>query len=66
MIDGAGKLVSERQTVIADRNHDNASERVFRVRFHLFGGVHDISNGVDLPVEIPFRIDVLGGEDFGF
>jgi len=25
-----------------------------------------ISNGVDLPVEIPFRIDVLGGEDFGF
>lgn len=60
--------------MIADRNHDNASERVFRVRFHLFGGVHDkektyrlvISNGVDLPVEIPFRIDVLGGEDFGF
>ena len=74
MIDEAGKLVSERQTVIADRNHDNASERVFRVRFHLSGGVYDkektyrlvISNGVDLPVEIPFRIDVLGGEDFGF
>lgn len=74
MIDEAGKLVSERQTVIADRSHENASERVFRVRFHLSGGVYDkkktyrlvISNGVDLPVEIPFKIDVLGGEDFGF
>lgn len=74
LIDEGGKPVSDRKTVIADRSHDNASERVFRVRFHLSGGVYDkektyrlvISNGVDLPVEIPFRIDVLGGEDFGF
>lgn len=35
MTDDMGVLVSDRQTVIADRTGANASERVFRVRFNL-------------------------------
>ena len=38
MTDGEGVVVSDRQTVIADRTSANASERVFRVRFNLKGG----------------------------
>ena len=67
-------VVSDRQTVIADRTSANASERVFRVRFNLKAGTYDrkqeyrlvIANGTDVPEEVGFQIDVAFADDFGF
>lgn len=74
MTDDAGALVSDQKIVIADRVKANASERVFRVSFNLKGGAYDknrtyrlvITNGKDLPQEIPFTIDIAFADDFGF
>ena len=74
MTDGGGVVVSDRQTVIADRTSANASERVFRVRFNLKAGTYDrkqeyrlvIANGTDVPEEVGFQIDVAFADDFGF
>ena len=73
MADEEGVPVSDRQTVIADRTAPAASDRVFRVRFTLKPGSYSgkdcrlvIANGTDLPQEIPFRIDVVFADDFGF
>lgn len=74
MTDGEGVVVSDRQTVIADRTSANASERVFRVRFNLKAGTYDrkqeyrlvIANGTDVPEEVGFQIDVAFADDFGF
>lgn len=74
MTDDAGALVSDQKIVIADRVNANASERVFRVSFNLKGGAYDknrtyrlvITNGKDLPQEIPFTIDIAFADDFGF
>lgn len=74
MTDDAGALVSDQKIVIADRANANASERVFRVSFNLKGGAYDknrtyrlvITNGKDLPQEIPFTIDIAFADDFGF
>ncbi len=75
MTDGEGVVVSDRQTVIADRTSANASERVFRVRFNLKRrGTYDrkqeyrlvIANGTDVPEEVGFQIDVAFADDFGF
>lgn len=74
MTDEEGVLISDRQTVIADRTNLNASERVFRVRFNLKAGAYNnkkvyrlvISNGTDVPEEIEFHIDIAFSDDFGF
>jgi uncharacterized protein (TIGR02687 family) len=72
--DCEGVPVSDRKTVIADRSSDNASERVFRVRFNLKSMTFDrnkvyrlvIANGTDAPEEIDFHIDIAFADDFGF
>lgn len=74
MMDDAGAVVSDQKIVIADRTNVNASERVFRVNFNLKGGAYDkektyrlvITNGKDLPQEIPFTIDIAFADDFDF
>ena len=74
MTDEEGVIVSDRQTVIADRTAENASERVFRVRFSLKAGAYDsrkiyrliIANDTDVPQEIEFHIDIAFADDFGF
>ena len=66
MTDEEGAIVSDRQTIIADRTSTNASERVFRVRFNLKAGVYDknkiyrllIANDTDVPNEEEFHIDI--------
>ncbi|WP_037284684.1 BREX-1 system phosphatase PglZ type A [Saccharibacillus sacchari] len=72
--DESGVSVSDTQTVIADRTSDNASERVFRVRFTLKQMQFDrnkiyrlvIANNTDVPEETEFRIDIAFADDFGF
>lgn len=66
--------VSDFQTVIADRTSDNASDRVFRVRFALKQMQYNrdkiyrlvIANDTDAPEEVEFRIDIAFADDFGF
>lgn len=72
--DDGGAPISDFQTVIADRTSDNASERVFRVRFTLKQAQYDrnklyrliISNDTDAPEEVKFSIDIVFADDFGF
>ncbi len=72
--DDEGVPVSDFQTVIADRTSNNASERVFRVRFTLKQMQYNrniiyhlvIANDTDAPEEIEFRIDIAFADDFGF
>lgn len=74
LINEEGTPVSDIQTVIANKTNDNASERVFRVRFTLKQMQYDrnksyrlvITNGIDEPEEIEFRIDIAFADDFGF
>lgn len=74
MTDDEDRVVSDRQVIIADRTSNNASERVFRVRFNLKAGSYDrnklyrlvITNGTDIPEEIEFHIDIAMADDFGF
>lgn len=74
MTDDAGSVVSDRQTVIADRTNENAAERVFRVRFNLKAGSYNrkkiyrlvIANETDIPTEAEFSIDIAFADDFGF
>ena len=74
MTDDEGLVISDRQTIIADRTSTNASERVFRVRFNLKAGAYDknkiyrliIANDTDVPEEIEFHIDIAFADDFGF
>ena len=69
-----GVPVSDFQTVIADRTSNNASDRVFRVRFTLKQMQYNrnkiyrlvIANDTDAPEEIEFRIDIAFADDFGF
>ena len=68
-----GVIISDRQTVIADKTSDNAADRVFRVRFNLKAGAYDkkkvyrlvIANDIDVE-EIEFHIDIALADDFGF
>lgn len=72
--DDEGVAVSDTQTVIADRTSNNASDRVFRVRFTLKQMKFNknkiyrlvIANDTDVPEEIEFRIDIVFADDFGF
>ena len=72
--DDVGILVSDTQTVIADRTSNNASERVFRVKFTLKQMQFNrskiyrlvIANDTDAPEEVEFRIDIAFADDFGF
>lgn len=74
MTDDEGIVVSDRQTVIADKSSDNAADRVFRVRFNLKAKTYDknkvyrlvIANNTDVPDEIEFHIDIALADDFGF
>lgn len=74
MTDDEGMVISDRQTIIADRTSTNASERVFRVRFNLKAGAYNknkiyrliIANDTDVPEEIEFHIDIAFADDFGF
>lgn len=69
-----GVTVSDFQTVIADRTSNNASDRVFRVRFTLKQMQYNrnkiyrlvIANDTDAPEEIEFHIDIAFADDFGF
>lgn len=69
-----GVPVSDFQTVIANRTSNNASERVFRVRFTLKQMQYNsnkiyrlvIVNETDVPEEVEFRIDIAFADDFGF
>jgi len=72
--DEVGAPVSDFQTVIADRISNNASDRVFRVRFTLKQAQYNknklyrlvIANDTDAPEEVEFRIDIAFADDFGF
>ncbi len=72
--DDEGFPVSDFQTVVADRTSDNASERVFRVRFTLKQMQYNryktyrlvVANDTDAPEEVEFRIDIAFADDFGF
>lgn len=72
--DEVGVPVSDFQTVIADRTSNNASDRVFRVRFTLKQAQYNknklyrlvIANDTDAPEEFEFRIDIAFADDFGF
>lgn len=72
--DEVGVPVSDFQTVIADRTSNNASDRVFRVRFTLKQAQYNknklyrlvIANDTDAPEEVEFRIDIAFADDFGF
>ena len=74
MTDDEGVVISDRQTVIADRTSTNASDRVFRVRLNLKAGAYDknkiyrlvIANDTDVPEEAEFHIDIAFADDFGF
>ena len=74
MTDDEDRVVSDHQTLIADRTSSNASERVFRVRFNLKAESYDrnklyrlvITNGMDIPEELEFHIDIAMADDFGF
>ena len=73
-IDDEGLPTSDFQTVIADKQSSNASERVFRVRFTLKQNQYNrnkiyrliISNDTEAPEEFEFRIDIAFADDFGF
>ena len=73
MTDDEGIVISDRQTVIADKTSANATDRVFHVRFNLKAGTYDkkkvyrlvIANNTDVE-EIEFRIDIAFADDFGF
>ena len=72
--DDVGVPVSDTQTVIADKTSNNASERVFRVRFTLKQMQFTknriyrlvIANDTDVPEDVEFRIDIAFADDFGF
>lgn len=72
--DEVGAPVSDFQIVIADRASNNASDRVFRVRFTLKQAQYNknklyrlvIANDTDAPEEVEFRIDIAFADDFGF
>jgi uncharacterized protein (TIGR02687 family) len=72
--DGEGVVISDRQTIIADKTSVNASDRVFRIRFNLKSIAFDrnsiyrlvIANDTDVPEEIEFRINIAFADDFGF
>ena len=72
--DEVGAPVSDFQTVIADRISNNASDRVFRIRFTLKQAQYNknklyrlvIANDTDAPEEVEFRIDIAFADDFGF
>ena len=72
--DDIGVPVSDTQTVIADKESSNASERVFRVKFTLKQMQFNknkiyrlvIANDTDVPEEVEFRIDIAFADDFGF
>ncbi|HPH11012.1 MAG TPA: BREX-1 system phosphatase PglZ type A [Thermotogota bacterium] len=72
--DEVGAPVSDLQTVIADRTSNNASDRVFRVRFTLKQVQYNknklyrlvIANDTDAPEEVAFHIDIAFSDDFGF
>lgn len=69
-----GVPVSDFQTIIADRTSNNASDRVFRVRFTLKQMQYNrnkiyrlvIANDTNAPEEVEFRIDIAFADDFGF
>ena len=69
-----GVPASDFQTIIADRTSNNASDRVFRVRFTLKQMQYNrnkiyrlvIANDTDAPEEVEFRIDIAFADDFGF
>jgi len=73
-IDDEGVNISDKHIIIADKTSNNASERVFRVRFNLKSIAFDrnkiyrlvISNETDVPEEIEFFIDIAFADDFGF
>jgi hypothetical protein len=73
-VDEDGLPVSDTQTLIADRTSDNASERVFRVRFTLKQMQYNrnkiyrlvVAGDADVPEETEFRIDIAFADDFGF
>jgi uncharacterized protein (TIGR02687 family) len=72
--DEADALISDTQTVIADRTSDNASDRVFRVKFTLKPMQFNrnklyhlvIANDTDVPEEVELHIDIAFADDFGF
>lgn len=71
--DEEGTLISDRKTVIADRREESASERVFRLQFHLKPGVYDRKKSYRLIIagdtersETEFCIDIAFADDFGF
>ena len=72
--DDMGTIVSDTQIVIADKVSNNASDRVFRVKFILKPMQFSkrkvyrlvISNNIEIPEEYEFSIDIVFADDFGF
>lgn len=74
-VDAAGREISDRQTVIADRTASEAADRVFRVHFLLKSGKYRRENEYFLNIterdsgetqRIPFTIDIAFASDFDF
>lgn len=72
--DGESYIISDKQTVIADKTDTDDFKRVFHLHFNLKSQSYDrnhayvlvITNGVDIPSETEFTIDISCADDFGF
>jgi hypothetical protein len=73
-VDAGGVLVSDSQTIIADKTDVSDVARVHRARFTLKGVAFDknkiyrlvIANDVEIPQEVEFSIDIAFADEFGF
>lgn len=74
--DSLGKMISDVQTIIADKTSDNGAERVFRTRFTLkalefkkteeyYLTIIDRDN-LGIPEKVDFTIDIAFANDFDF
>ena len=74
MADSAGKAVSDKKTVIADKSDPDENSRLTRLTFTMRPETYRseeeyrlvIRNDTDIPQEIPFKINISFSDDFGF
>lgn len=73
-IDSNGEVISDKQSIIADKSSEDTKDRIFRVNFHLKQLNFDrklpyklvIKNEIDEPIEIDFEIDIIFQSNFDF
>lgn len=74
--DEAGKIISDKLRIVADRNNTQDNERSYRMTFHLIGTAFDRLKQYPLVlvdseeqvvlIKIPFAIDIAFGMNFSF